>query len=256
MSTSLEWHAASITGQDVPPTWVARWWEKLRRWSQPKILREKPKWPLLSGSLLVLMTLYLGTSVGACGHAEPGYNIVKGRHEWPSADLTESGWVHAVLPPLTRSLYTLSLALAALALVLFLWPRFRSALSRERRWTTLLLAVSGGLSLFVLGDFTFLALLPGAPSALPWILFWLTPLGLWLWFGLSRRKERRARWERIRAVLEGLYFPVILCDLSLLVVAAQFSYFGLIAFFFGIHLLTFGFEGLTFADSAAVRASG
>jgi len=252
VSTKLEWQAAGVTGEDVPPTWVARWWQKLRRWSRPKILRENPKWSLLSGSLLVLMTLYLGTSVGGCGDAMPGYHIVKGRYKWPSADLTEDSWLHALLPPLTRSLYTLSLALAALALVLFLWPRLRSALSRERRWTTLLLAVSGGLSLFVLGDFTFFPLLLLAPSALPWILFWLAPLGLWLWFGLSPRKERRARWERIRAVLEGLYFPVILCDLSLLVTAAAFGYFGLITFFFGIHLLTFGFEGLTFSDSAAV----
>ncbi len=240
VSRKLEAQAAGVIGRSLEPTWAARVWEKGERWARTMVFRRKPRLSLVTGSLLILITLYLATAVGSCGSREPGYEVVLGREDWVSAHFLSPSWIAKVLAPVGRGMYILSLILALATLLLVALSRRPGYLHRARLLTTLC-AVAGAISLFVLADFSFLVLLGIAGSTLPWTLGWLVPLGLWYAFGFSHRKEARARWEKIRFSLVRLYAPIVICDIYMLVFGVSTGFFGFPAYFVGVHLLAIGY---------------
>ena len=152
---------------------------------------------------------------------------------------------------MTRGVYLVSLALAGLTLVLVLLSWRRPSLLRRRRLLLVLYTLAGTISLFALGDFSFLVLLLSESfllpllALLPWTLGWLLPLGLWLRYGLSSREHLQVRWARMRPTLVALYLPLVVCDLVTLVAAIQNGFYGLLAFFLGAHVVTIGYMQLT-----------
>ena len=75
VSSKLEAQVEAETGIKLEPTWVARAWQGGHRWARALVSRMKPKASLITGSLLVLITLYLGTGIGSCGVPNRGTRL-------------------------------------------------------------------------------------------------------------------------------------------------------------------------------------
>jgi len=105
---------------------------------------------LLTGSLLVLTTLLLPITVNSCGSAEgPGSDLIlRDRGRLP----TWTGfWLDDIPIPFGRAFYTLGVLLALATLPLAI-PRVRMAVAQHPRLARGLLAVSGTLALYCVGD--------------------------------------------------------------------------------------------------------
>lgn len=126
--------------------WVAAAWAYGDRWARSLVSQIRPRVSLLTGSVLVLLTLWLPVAYEACGPNRTGYEVVRGKGIWP-------GLFTALLVASSgRVLYVLCLALAVLTLILVLFSVGRANLLRVQRWVRGLQALSAGLSLFVIVD--------------------------------------------------------------------------------------------------------
>jgi hypothetical protein len=282
-------------------------WERGARWAAFSVSRIRPRVSLASGSVLVLLTLFLPITVDSCGNAAgPGYNLALGRpnHYWP-------GFLRFSFESFGRGQYIISLILAGVSLLLVLGLFLWSDLARKRRLYAALFAVVGSLSLYTISDYFFLHLMvlddwtagpfgvirltvrivtnllailavlaPGLfwPKrafavwlitlpitllvlwisedagqligwelkvsdswfALPMGAYYLMPLFLWYWKGLSRRNGIRAQWPRIRLGLASLYAPLAAGNCLLLVHASQQRVWGLVPYVIGLHLISLG----------------
>ncbi|HUI40813.1 MAG TPA: hypothetical protein VL523_02475 [Terriglobia bacterium] len=118
------------------PAWLARApWVHIR-----------PRVSLLTGSVLVLLTLYIPVAFGACGPNRTGLEFLRGEGVWPGM-----ATLLLQLSP-ERGVYALGLALAAFTLLLLVAALRRPELLDKRwiRWPGL---ASGLLSLFAVADF-------------------------------------------------------------------------------------------------------
>lgn len=288
--------------------WAAAAWGRGNRWARSLRLRLKPKFSLATGSVLVLLTLYLPTAVNSCGDPKRGYQLLLGQDDtfWPGL------WTLNFQAP-GRIFYGLNLALAGLTLCLVLFAVYRGEILREPHVVRCLFVIAGTISLLVLSDFSAfglpLPLLPlaeryhqprsdvilalpfllvlvsflrpqfwrvkgffawafvsgallfflfrfdslrlwnsdsGVSLRVPLILYVLIPVGVWYRLGLSRRKERQARWEEIRPRMQALYTLVMLFACAVLVdaVLTESHLWGLLAYFVGIHLISLGYMQL------------
>lgn len=134
--------------------------ERGASWASSMVSRIRPRVSLASGSVLVLLTLFLPITVDSCGQAAgPGYDLALGHPNtcWP-------GFLGFIFEGVGRFQYLASLALAALSILLvlglLLW---RGHASRGRLFAGFF-AASGTLSLFTLSDY-FILVLP------PWDIF-------------------------------------------------------------------------------------
>ena len=122
-------------------------WKKGERWVRSPLLRIRPRVSLLTGSVFVLVTLYLPTVVGSCGNPAPGYELALGNsnRSWRGSMLVDNSRA-------SRGFYLLCLTLATLTLLLVLASLFRSGLVRKRPLVTWLFAISCAVSLFATTD--------------------------------------------------------------------------------------------------------
>jgi hypothetical protein len=100
---------------------------------------------LLTGSVLVLLTLFVPVAFDACGPNQTGLGFLRGAGVWP-------GMASLLQASLERGVYALGVALAAFTLILLLASLRRPARLHvpRLRWPGM---ISGVLSLFALADF-------------------------------------------------------------------------------------------------------
>ena len=122
-----------------------RAWERAHGWARVLISQLRPRMSLASGSVLVLLTLFLPIAYEACGPNRRGHEFIRGEGVWPGLLTLVSPWVE-------RGFYVLALALAACTLLLVLVSFRRPEFLRKGALSTWLFAVSGALSLFVIAD--------------------------------------------------------------------------------------------------------
>ena len=158
-----------------------RAWERAHGWARVLISQLRPRVSLASGSVLVLLTLFLPLAYEACGPQRKGHEFIRGEGVWPGLLTFVSPWVE-------RGFYVLALALAACTLLLVLISLRRSEFLRKGALSTRLFAIAGALSLFVITDF-----------------FWVFA-GLWLEPLLQRLEVRD---DATAAVLAALTFLVL-----------------------------------------------
>lgn len=118
------------------------------------VYRIRPRISLAGGSLLVLLTLFLPIGYSSCGPKTMGYELVRGKGEWP----TFLGIF--VSEPAGQAFYILLLAIAAFTAI-FVLPSFKaSAVSRKALLNRRLFLVTATVSLFLISD-VFVILPPG-----------------------------------------------------------------------------------------------
>lgn len=116
-------------------------------WARFLPLPHKPRVPLLSGSVLVLLTLFLPVAYSQCGSARwTGSDYLLGFGTWP-------GSLGALSYALGRVPYFFTLLLAAVTLFLVLAVQIRPSLLHKPGLTASLFVTAGTLSLFMIGDF-------------------------------------------------------------------------------------------------------
>jgi hypothetical protein len=123
-----------------------RAWERAHGWARVLTSQLRPRMSLASGSVLVLLTLFLPIAYEACGPQRRGHEFIRGEGIWPGLLSLVSAWVE-------RGFYVLALALAACTLLLILISLRRSEFLRKDALSTWLFAIAGALSLFVITDF-------------------------------------------------------------------------------------------------------
>jgi hypothetical protein len=158
-----------------------RAWGRAHGWARVLISQLRPRVSLASGSVLVLLTLFLPLAYEACGPQRKGHEFIRGEGVWPGLLTFVSPWVE-------RGFYVLALALAACTLLLVLVSFRRPGSMRKGALSTWLFAIVGALSLFVITDF-----------------FWVFA-GLWLEPLLQRLEVRD---DATAAVLPALTFLVL-----------------------------------------------
>jgi hypothetical protein len=106
----------------------------------------RPRVSLASGSLLVLLTLFLPIGYNACGGPSKGYELIQGKGEWPS--------FLGVFVSSTagRDFYALVLLLAVLTTIFVFLAGLKPELVRRRTLTHRLFLLAGTLSLFLISD--------------------------------------------------------------------------------------------------------
>lgn len=106
-----------------------------------------PKIPLLNGSVLVLLTLFLPITYSQCGSVRwTGGDYLLGFGTWP-------GSLGALSYAPGRVPYFLALVLAAVTLLFVLAAQVRPSLLHQPNLTPKLFVASGTLTLFAIGDF-------------------------------------------------------------------------------------------------------
>lgn len=125
---------------------TARAWERARGWTRVLISQLRPRVSLASGSVLVLLTLFLPIAYEACGPQRRGHEFIRGEGVWPGLLTFVSPWVE-------QGFYVLALALAACTLLLVLVSFQRPEFLRKRALIIGALGVAGAFSLFVITDF-------------------------------------------------------------------------------------------------------
>ncbi len=211
----------------------------------------KPRVSLLSGAALVLITLFLGTTLTSCGEPRSGYNVLLGRDRWITAEHLAEGHhvAKAVLAYTGRTTYALALALAAASIVVVLISLRRRAVLNgpAARFLTL---VAATLALFAAPDLFFAWWSAGSDtfraifysSLVLRLAYWLVPL--WL----IATRAGRPDWPRVRTALLLLFLPIVLSDWALLTYVAALQAWGYAAYLAGLALLWWGY-----AQPAAIQ---
>jgi hypothetical protein len=176
-------------------------------------MRIRPRVSLLTGSILLLLTLYVPFA-WSCKENSTGLEYIQGEGGWPGLfsllDLENVG----------RGFYIFTLAMAAFALLVLLVSSFHRGVLRKRGLIQGLFAVAGAVSLFVVADsFTFRVGLEvsglldwlGASTDAPIFALHTITLAIVLWC-LRAGFFRRQRPIALLFVMSGAY--------SLLVIAA------------------------------------
>lgn len=119
--------------------------ETATRWAHSPWTRIRPRVSMLSGSVLVLLTLYIPVAFNACGANRTGLEFLRGEGIWPGmGSLLQIGF--------ERELYALGLALAAFSLLVVLVTAGHPALL-HRSWIQWPFLTAGLVCLFAVSDF-------------------------------------------------------------------------------------------------------
>lgn len=168
--------------------WAARMMDRGEDFVRKILAPLRPRVSLASGSVLVLLTLFLPIGYQSCGPETRGYELLQGKGDWPTfVGITLTDYFGPIF-------YGLVLALAASTLIFTVISIGNPGSLRNRVWNHRLMVVSGMLSLFLIADV--LVLLPlaandyGAVASVPIILSCLLPGKFWpkrifwTWFGV------------------------------------------------------------------------
>jgi hypothetical protein len=112
-----------------------------------QFVRIRPRVSLVTGSVFVLLTLYLSTVVGKCGDATHGVELARGdpNISWPGILFLEN-------PVASRSFYLFCLALAAVTILLVVASRIHPRFARQGALVTTLYTISAVVALFSTSD--------------------------------------------------------------------------------------------------------
>ena len=115
------------------------------RWVHAPLVQIRPRISLLTGSALVLLSLYIPVAFNACGTNRTGRDFLRGDGLWPGmASLVGTG--------IERGIYALGVTLAALTLLILLLTLGRPKLM-EREWIKWPFLSAGVICLFAVADF-------------------------------------------------------------------------------------------------------
>jgi hypothetical protein len=154
-----------------------RAYELGQAWASKVLEQIRPRASLASGSVLVLLTLFLPIGYEACGPRRSGYELLRGKGDWPTLMGLSSSAAG-------RDFYLLVLLLALFTLLLVLVSALRPDVLRYQRLIPRLALLTGTLALFLVCDTTLLlaalagdqagpaAVLPLAASCLAPGIFW------------------------------------------------------------------------------------
>lgn len=156
---------------------IERAYERGNAWTQKLLAQIRPRVSLASGSLLVLLTLLLPIGYEACGPRRTGYELMRGKGDWP----TLMGIASSAAG---RDFYLLVILVATFTVVLVLASATRPGVMRSKLLIPRLAFLAGTVSLFLVCDVTLLlaalagdqagpvALLPLFASCLSPAIFW------------------------------------------------------------------------------------
>ena len=217
------------------------------------ICRLTPDIAIPVGSVLILGSLALYSSLGSWGAGRYGYEVLTGSAAWITSQHLPSDYElgKQVLFWVGRSFYVLGISLAAVTA--FLWLRGRAHKTYFRRLaprlgTLTTLAVL--IALFVISDlfFGFLVLDERIPARAVHaihvfrVAYWLVPVALWSLRKLLPLLEDR--WVQWQGAFIVLYLPLVLANSAVLTLLTMFHAFGYLAFLLGLLLLWWGFVQL------------
>lgn len=156
---------------------IERAYERGNAWTQKLLVQIRPRVSLFSGSVLVLLTLFLPIGYEACGPRRTGYELMRGKGDWP----TLMGIASSAAG---RDFYLLVILVASFTLLLVLASAVRPGVVRSKFLTPRLALLAGTISLFLVCDITLLlAALAGdqaGPAAIvPLIASCLSPAIFW-----------------------------------------------------------------------------
>ena len=145
-ATSIQIQADATRWGLLPiSSWAAAAWERGNRWVPVPRLRIRPRVSLLTGSTLVLLTLYVPFAWGCKAPNSTGLQYIHGEGSWP-------GLFFLDLEKVGRGFYIFTLAMAAFALFVLLASCFHRGVMRKRGLIQGLFAVAGAVSLLVAAD--------------------------------------------------------------------------------------------------------
>lgn len=156
---------------------IERAYERGNAWTQKLLVQIRPRVSLAAGSLLVLLTLFLPIGYEACGPPRAGYELMRGKGDWPTLMGIASSRAG-------RDFYILIILVACTTLLLLLASAARPSAMRSTLLIPRLAFLAGTISLFLVCDITLLlaalsgdqagpaALLPVAASCLAPGIFW------------------------------------------------------------------------------------
>jgi len=138
--------------------WAVPAWDRGTWWGGTLVRHLAPRVTLFTGSVLILLTLFLPVAGELFGSNRTGLEWARGEGIWPGAlslvgillSKGDSPYPFPFSVP-----YTLPLGFAVFTLALLLASCLRPELLRKQRLSTWLLAISGTLSLFLIADFFF-----------------------------------------------------------------------------------------------------
>ena len=133
-------------------------WKRGKGWGRSPRLHLPPRISLLTGSILVLLTLYLPTAIDSCGSPRLGHELASGddQIQWLGIALSAVGK--------GRPFYLFCLAIAALTLLLSFASVMCRDLIQKRNLLTWLVALSGSAALVSTTD-----MFPASVAFLPYI---------------------------------------------------------------------------------------
>jgi len=127
-------------------TWTTRVMDRGENFTRRILAPLRPRVSLASGSVLVLLTLFLPIGYNTCGSPWKGYELVQGSGHWPT-------FLGIMLSDyFGPAFYGFVLLLAAWGAVFTAISCWRPGLTRHRSLNLALFAVCGTLSLFLITD--------------------------------------------------------------------------------------------------------
>jgi hypothetical protein len=163
------------------------------------------------------------------------------------SDFSALGFTTVLAPQASRYGDPLSSIIFALPLLLILVSFLRPEFWRMKGFVTWAFFIGAALFFLVrLDSLDIWDSEPGITNWVPYILYVLVPLGVWYWFGLSGREERRTRWKKIRPRVHAFYAMATLFACVALVYPGltECHLWGLLAYFVGIQLISLGYMQL------------
>ncbi len=133
-------------------SWAAAAWERGNRLVRSPLPRIRPPVSLLTGSVLVLLTLLLPVAYSSCGGGKTGYEFLRGEGEWLGLLVFVLGSGGA------RAFYAYNMGFAALTFVLVLFSCFRLRLWQRRPWIVMLFVIASVNFFLVISDFFWTAM--------------------------------------------------------------------------------------------------
>lgn len=237
VTNKIDQEIAGITNRPISRNWIRSLLGKAGEIIRMLASRVSPRLPLLIGSILVLLTLFLTITQSGCEVKQfKGYQVVLGEQgaDWFTAiglfgGVSRYSWV-------CRVIYCVSLLLAFVGLMLVLVPRLYKLLLRDRVRKTVL-TLAGILAFLSLIDFSTSVGIP--LTEIPLRLATCAIItGVWFRYSLSTRLTRREKWRRIRPPLLVFAAPFLVSSGIFLV--QYLSLIGLLVYFVGVNLLFFG----------------
>jgi hypothetical protein len=244
ISSKLEAQIFSLVNRDANDDWRSIVWKKSNSWARLLLSRLKSRISLTTGSLLILITLFLAMA-DSCSPT-PGYKILLPRNDvtplkmsWLTAEAVNY-WGN-IVAFIGRSTYAITLFLALLTLIFVITSFFRFNIFKRLRLMTILFIILGSISIYLILDFAFsIVWLPDSLYPLK-IAVWFATIFLWCLFGLSRSKKKHSSWVKIRLVLVLLFIPLVIDACFFLVHAIDNDLIGLPVYFIGVNLLSLSY---------------